>query len=798
MDKRFSELTNNATDFANDDVIALDGETNGTRKMSGSTLKSIMKDNTLATTDNNAYIVSNGDVVRIKDLTTAINDFRTGDVIPVDGPSGTAKMTKDDLLKETRDGRAEKEWFITSENTISEHNRFSFWQYKFGRNNRVIISVSGTTGVSSVQFIKNGVAYEQKTIAQDGIGIYYPSDEYDTVQVFNNSYGWSATFTVESSVDLSCFDSENAYEQSGIFDRSQNLVNPSDTETKIGYYIDENGNLNANSTYNTTGYIRVSPNKTYKLSTSARFVAFFYSDKSFCVTKTHQTEFIIPKNVFFIRITISATSWSSLMCAEKNNYPLNFEGYKKTLKKDLLPARDPIDITECTFASSINLLNKDDADVALGKYINGTDGRLDENASYNTSGWIKVANGTTYVFSTTTRFVGVYTLDKVFISRSENLNSFTASSDGYIRLSISVGSVYWDVYMMCIGQLPETYVPYRMEVQKNVLPYYLEGGMQAYSLCGWPRQKTFLSTLASGTNVTCSGVPFESKKGLFFSAEVYFSSFTRVTIGKGYHIYNGAYIVIDASNVYCYHYDGNQENLVGQVAHGLTLTTYLRVAVKCNENSKWKVTLESNGYIYSTEFSLWFEMSGVLFLFGAQAMTNVTLAGGNSDLKKPIWFFGDSYFGVNDQRWPYYVKQLGYWNFYFNGLSGTGSAPAYTDLKRSLKFGTPTYLVWCIGMNDTLSDWTNVFNKLKKLCTEFGIELVLATIPTTPTRDKEGIKALVESSGYRYIDFYSAVGTDSSGNWYAGMLSSDNVHPTARGAKALASQVLLDFPEIMG
>ena len=101
MNKRFSELTVSATDFANDDVIALDGETNGTRKMSGSALKSAMKSNTLATTDSNAYVVSDGDVVRIKDLETSITDFRTGDVIPVDGASGTAKMSKDDLLKVT-------------------------------------------------------------------------------------------------------------------------------------------------------------------------------------------------------------------------------------------------------------------------------------------------------------------------------------------------------------------------------------------------------------------------------------------------------------------------------------------------------------------------------------------------------------------------------------------------------------------------------------------------------------------------------------------------------------------------
>lgn len=38
---------------------------------------------------------------KIKDLSTTITSFRTSDVIPVDGPSGTAKMAKDDLLRVT-------------------------------------------------------------------------------------------------------------------------------------------------------------------------------------------------------------------------------------------------------------------------------------------------------------------------------------------------------------------------------------------------------------------------------------------------------------------------------------------------------------------------------------------------------------------------------------------------------------------------------------------------------------------------------------------------------------------------
>ena len=37
----------------------------------------------------------------VHNLPTTITAFRAGDVIPVDGPSGTAKMSKDDLLKVT-------------------------------------------------------------------------------------------------------------------------------------------------------------------------------------------------------------------------------------------------------------------------------------------------------------------------------------------------------------------------------------------------------------------------------------------------------------------------------------------------------------------------------------------------------------------------------------------------------------------------------------------------------------------------------------------------------------------------
>ena len=55
---------------------------------------------------------------KIKSLPTTITAFRTGDVIPVDGPSGTAKMPKDDLLQ------------VTAENAIGGNLAPAFDQNK--------------------------------------------------------------------------------------------------------------------------------------------------------------------------------------------------------------------------------------------------------------------------------------------------------------------------------------------------------------------------------------------------------------------------------------------------------------------------------------------------------------------------------------------------------------------------------------------------------------------------------------------------------------------------------------------
>lgn len=69
---------------------------------------------------------------RIKDWATSITAFRTGDVIPVDGQDGTAKMTKDDLLRVTAENADKKIDHITASDAVSgviEYNITSYTQY---------------------------------------------------------------------------------------------------------------------------------------------------------------------------------------------------------------------------------------------------------------------------------------------------------------------------------------------------------------------------------------------------------------------------------------------------------------------------------------------------------------------------------------------------------------------------------------------------------------------------------------------------------------------------------------------
>ena len=221
--------------------------------------------------------------------------------------------------------------------------------------------------------------------------------------------------------------------------------------------------------------------------------------------------------------------------------------------------------------------------------------------------------------------------------------------------------------------------------------------------------------------------------------------------------------------------------------------------MQINNNGYLSVVLQTlNGMFYHDfEFDC-YDSSGSIFATSSTAVSNVKLSANNFNFKKPIWVFGDSYVSISTARWTGVLKGLGYNDFFLNGYPGINSAISYNDFLRCINFGTPKYLLWLLGMNDPTTDlFTSILYKVKSFCDANNVELIVGIVPTVPERDKDGIKTYILNSGIRYVDFYKAVGTNANGEWYEGYLSSDNIHPTALGAQALATQVILDFPEII-
>lgn len=100
---------------------------------------------------------------KIKDIPTSISQFRTGDVIAVDGPSGPAKMDKDDLLKETAQNtlagnlapafdptRTEDNYYPVGYEVVHNGKLYSFIKTHYGAWNAAdVVEISSTDAAAS-------------------------------------------------------------------------------------------------------------------------------------------------------------------------------------------------------------------------------------------------------------------------------------------------------------------------------------------------------------------------------------------------------------------------------------------------------------------------------------------------------------------------------------------------------------------------------------------------------------------------------------------------------------------------
>lgn len=455
---------------------------------------------------------------------------------------------------------------------------------------------------------------------------------------------------------------------------------------------------------------------------------------------------------------------------------------------------------------SKNLFNPNDTDVKVGYYL-GINGELIENANQISSGFIPFTEDMKNLqASIDGKSIGGGGFSLLYDKDKTKIEGFSNSTTkgllnwqegvAFARFSFNTGDINKNLQVEQ-GTKITGYEPYGAKILESLLPEETDISILSSSL-GNDADTVSKETLNDSETLTLNNFPWHIKKRLIMSFSASITSFTSIIIGKGLEKYRGDYLKIDTTNITQLHYE-QEESQKETTTHGLTIDTFIKVSLLSDNSGYLYVILQSKTGMFKYVFKQWaYEANWAPFVKSVgSTLTDLKFNAGCQDFRLPVWAFGDSYFGVASNRWIGVMRDLKFFNFLINGLAGQGSPEAYNDFIRCLNFGTPKYLIWCLGMNGGDDSFISTFDKVKYLCENKGITLIAATIPTVPDRNKEVISQYVRDSGVRYIDFYKAMGTNTEGVWYEGYLDSDKVHPTSMGAQAQAMQVLVDFPELM-
>lgn len=384
--------------------------------------------------------------------------------------------------------------------------------------------------------------------------------------------------------------------------------------------------------------------------------------------------------------------------------------------------------------------------------------------------------------------------NKKYISGATIYGDVTAPTRSrYLRFTEKFTLLYPELDVMVTKNFPfglNDYEPYGFkQIKESFLP------KDTYELA----QKS--GTLHYGDTWVLENNNIMARKNFVLSGIV--NAFSALEMGHGTKKNTpSSWIVVDKENITVYSTPTNKVTL----PHGLTITNTIQLIIEVGANYKAKITLVSNGEKYSTEQD-WDGNIGNIFVNSINTeLGNCTVSWTCKNYSSPIWAYGDSYFGmVNKGRWIAQLLSNGYGtNMLIDGYPGRASNDAYNSLQTSLKHGKPKYILWAIGMNNPDNDssvnesWNNIFDNVMNICKENNITLIGCTIPNTPTQFNSYKNNVVRNAGIKYIDFAKSVGAEHKGDpWYDGMLSSDLIHPTEKGAITLYMQALADFPELM-
>lgn len=479
-----------------------------------------------------------------------------------------------------------------------------------------------------------------------------------------------------------------------------------------------------------------------------------------------------------------------------------------------------------------NLFDANAPDITEGKYLS-SDGSVLTSASKNISGYIPVEAETGYYLSAdggvgvNVNYRAFYDADGNYISSQYQQNSsrafVTPSGCAFVRFTYYPTT---EKIMLEKGSSRSKYEEYSIiggyypAIKEGQLVYadFSDGLKDIVKM----RFDSFRGegTLAPGESLTLSTT--YCKKDVAFVAHID-GTIESVVMGVGgtaLTAYLGYYITLTPTTIVVKRMDTG--STPASASHGLTLTQHTTIVVETDvkdkasvaNNDVLKVTItiyDNLGNSFSLDCDNYWGYGTPFFTNGNTSFAvDVSLSFFPKSNENRVWVFGDSYweFTYLQKRPPYWLFVNGHRNFLLCAKGGMSQEDQLVALNNLLSTGfKPSFIFWMLGMNDsndTIEGDDIIVNPSAKarldtfisICEDNGIIPILATTPTVPTRQHSGLSDYVRSLGYRYVDVAKAVGCDTDGNWYTGLLGDDGVHPTSAGSKVIYSQILLDFPEI--
>ena len=270
-----------------------------------------------------------------------------------------------------------------------------------------------------------------------------------------------------------------------------------------------------------------------------------------------------------------------------------------------------------------------------------------------------------------------------------------------------------------------------------------------------------------------------------------------IRIGRGKDTLDGSYVEFTKGKMTVYIKTSESEEAKIEATHILDYDGFIIVEIRVTGANAVITLRTADGSTNNT--IQWSGRNGEIFFESENAdLENASFGWTSEAYDELVWIVGDETVGLMEENaLTYHLNTQKYGNYLAIGAKGLDSKAALDIFKDSYEkslstfAATPKYAIWSFRTAQSETYDADLADFIA-FCTEKGIVPILSTQPSTDEVDNtarnEAVKALVETTGIRYIDFASI----NDGGAF-----DENKNYTVSGARAAFAKFMVGFPEIV-